>query len=216
MPTWVLSPDSEGHKGPRAWLKKLPIRSGQGMLIGFRGQQGPIPQAGRSLTLLSLEHVGSPLLGPSRDPHDTSLVSMATSVSTLTAVGRDYKFVISCLGLALRLLQPPAPHVLVGLICLLSAGRSRLSWSPGYFLLPRARIAVSPEELGHRETLASALGIPGCARARALGSNYLQMSWAAVWCLHTGPGAMERGTLSLLWSPSPLVPWRLGPAEFLH
>lgn len=41
--------------------------------------------------------------------------------------------------------------------------------------------------------LASALGIPGCARARALGSNYLQMSWAAVWSpAHGARGHGER------------------------
>lgn len=148
MPTWVLSPDSEGHKGPQAWLKKLPIRSGQGMLIGFRGQQGPIPQAGRSLTLLSLEHVGSPLLGPSRDPHDTPLVSMATSVSTLTAVGRDYKFVISCLGLALRLLQPPAPHVLVGLYLFIICWKKQIELEPRLFPSPQGKNRCVPGGTG--------------------------------------------------------------------
>ena len=58
------------------------------------------------------------LKGPPRppgEPQDASLVSMVTSVSILAAPERDYKFIISCLGLALRLLQPPGFGVLVGL-----------------------------------------------------------------------------------------------------
>lgn len=43
---------------------------------------------------------------------------MAMSVSILTALERDYKFIIAYLGLAL-LLQPPGFDVLVGLCSLI-------------------------------------------------------------------------------------------------
>ena len=44
---------------------------------------------------------------------------MVMSVSILTALERDYNFIIAYLGLALRLLQPPGFHVLVGLYSLI-------------------------------------------------------------------------------------------------
>lgn len=44
---------------------------------------------------------------------------MAMSVSILTALERDYKFIIAYLGLALLLLQPPGFDVLVGLCSLI-------------------------------------------------------------------------------------------------
>lgn len=60
-----------------------------------------------------------PSANPGLRSHDTSLVSMAMSVSILTALERDYKFIIAYLGLALLLLQPPGFDVLVGLCSLI-------------------------------------------------------------------------------------------------